>query len=89
MTSKEEFKAFAHAMVDYIIDYHDNIKSRPVLPKVTPGYLRPLVPEEAPEDPEHWEDIMKDLGIFQLPYYLGYRVLQKSWDSAFSKLSGN
>ena len=30
MTSKEEFRAFAHAMVDYIIDYHENIKSRSV-----------------------------------------------------------
>ncbi len=28
MTSKEEFRVFAHAMVDYIIDYHANIKSR-------------------------------------------------------------
>ena len=30
MTSKEEFRAFAHAMVDYIIDYHETIKSRSV-----------------------------------------------------------
>ena len=30
MTTTEEFKVFAHAMVDYIIDYHENIKSRSV-----------------------------------------------------------
>ena len=36
-------------MVDYIIDYHENIKDRPVLPTIKPGYLRPLIPEEAPE----------------------------------------
>ena len=35
MTSKEEFRAFGHAMIDYIIDYHENIKERPVLPKGT------------------------------------------------------
>ena len=28
MASKEEFRLFAHAMVDYIVDYHENIKSR-------------------------------------------------------------
>ena len=49
MTSKEEFRQFSHAMVDYIIDYHENIKDRPVLPSIKPGYLRPLIPEEAPE----------------------------------------
>ena len=49
MTSKEEFRQFSHAMVDYIIDYHENIKDRPVLPTIKPGYLRPLIPEEAPE----------------------------------------
>ncbi len=61
MTSKEEFRKFGHAMIDYIIDYHENISSRPVLPAVKPGYLRPLLPDEAPEDPEAWEAVMKDV----------------------------
>lgn len=67
MTSKEEFKAFAHAMVDYIIDYHENIKDRRVLPTVKPGYLRPLIPSEAPEDPETWEEVMKDIDRVIMP----------------------
>ena len=67
MSSKEEFRAFGHAMIDYIIDYHENIKERPVLPNVKPGYLRPLIPEEAPEEPEQWQDIMKDLEKVIMP----------------------
>jgi len=67
MTSKEEFRQFSHAMVDYIIDYHENIKDRPVLPTIKPGYLRPLIPEEAPEEPEQWQDVMKDLERVIMP----------------------
>ena len=67
MTSKEEFKAFAHAMVDYIVDYHENIKDRRVLPTVKPGYLRPLIPSEAPEEAETWTDVMADLDRVIMP----------------------
>ncbi|KAJ3087316.1 hypothetical protein HK102_011372 [Quaeritorhiza haematococci] len=31
-----------------------------VLSSVEPGYLRKLLPTEAPEDPEPWEDVQKD-----------------------------
>ena len=58
MTSTEEFKAFAHSMIDYIIDYHENIKTKRVVPTVKPGYLRPLIPSEAPEEAETWQDVM-------------------------------
>jgi aromatic-L-amino-acid decarboxylase len=65
--SKEEFCQFGHAMIDYIIDYHDNIGTRPVLPSVKPGYLRPLIPNEAPEEPEQWQDVMQDLERVIMP----------------------
>lgn len=34
---------------------------RPVVPSVKPGYLRPLVPEQAPEKAEHWTEVMADV----------------------------
>lgn len=39
MTSKEEFREFGHAMIDYVADYLDNIRDRKVLPDVKPGNL--------------------------------------------------
>lgn len=39
-------------MVDYVADYLENIRDRPVVPAVKPGYLKELIPEEAPEQPE-------------------------------------
>lgn len=38
-----------------------------MLPTVKPGYLRELIPEEAPEDGEKWEDIMKDIERVVMP----------------------
>lgn len=40
--------------------FHCNI-SRQVVPSVKPGYLRPLVPEQAPEQPEPWTAVMADI----------------------------
>ena len=55
MTSPEEFREFGKAMIDYVADYLENIRDRPVLPSVKPGYLQQLVPTEAPEQPEKWQ----------------------------------
>ena len=50
MTSADEFREFGKAMIDYVADYLENIRERPVLPNVRPGYLQQLVPTEAPEE---------------------------------------
>ena len=40
---------------------------RRVLPEVTPGYLRPLIPENAPEKPDNWTDVMADIERVIMP----------------------
>ena len=52
MTTASEFREFGKAMVDFVADYLENIRERPVLPAVKPGYLKEMLPEEAPADPE-------------------------------------
>ena len=37
------------------------------MPTVKPGYLRPLIPDEAPEDPENWQNVMNDLDRVIMP----------------------
>jgi hypothetical protein len=39
----------------------DTLESRRVTPSVEPGYLRELLPTEAPHDPEDWDAIMEDV----------------------------
>ncbi|XP_047000053.1 aromatic-L-amino-acid decarboxylase [Schistocerca americana] len=63
----EQFKEFATEMADYIANYLENIRERQVLPKVSPGYLRPLLPDEAPQKPEKWQDVMADVERIIMP----------------------
>jgi len=54
-------------MVDFIADYLTNIRTRRVFPNVKPGYMRPMIDEEAPEHGEPWEDIFKDVERVIMP----------------------
>lgn len=56
-----EFRKRGKEMVDYIADYMENIESRRVLPEVSPGYLRSMLPSSAPAKSEAWPDIMNDV----------------------------
>ena len=56
-----EFRKHGRDMVDYIVDYLDNIDSRRVTPNTEPGYLQNLIPSEPPNEPEEWDTIMDDV----------------------------
>lgn len=57
----------AHEMVEFIIDYVENIREREVLPRVKPGYLAPMVPDKAPYLRENWAKIMPDIERVIMP----------------------
>jgi glutamate/tyrosine decarboxylase-like PLP-dependent enzyme len=57
----EEFRTRGKEMVDYICQYMSNIESQRVHPDVETGYLRKLLPNEAPQEPEEWDNIMCDV----------------------------
>ncbi|KAF4519287.1 hypothetical protein B566_EDAN002177 [Ephemera danica] len=59
--NSQEFGEHGKAMVDYICQYLDTLGSRRVTPDVQPGYLRKLLPNQAPQKPEAWENIMADV----------------------------
>ncbi|XP_058799159.1 aromatic-L-amino-acid decarboxylase [Phymastichus coffea] len=61
------FKDFSKEMTEYIVNYLENIRERRVLPIVEPGYMKPLLPDEAPQHPENWQDIMGDLERVIMP----------------------
>ncbi|XP_078394753.1 aromatic-L-amino-acid decarboxylase isoform X2 [Cetorhinus maximus] len=63
----EEFRTRGKEMVDYITDYLKSIDQRPVYPTVQPGYLRPLIPDSAPLEPDSFEDLMKDVERVIMP----------------------
>ena len=57
----EAFRKHGKEMVDYICEYMNTIKNRRVTPSIEPGYLRHLLPDEPPQNPEEWDDIMSDV----------------------------
>lgn len=48
-------------MVDWICSYYGTVGQLPVRSQVQPGYLAPLLPEQAPETGESFEAVMKDV----------------------------
>jgi len=62
-----EFRVRGKEIVDYIADYLENIHKTRVTPDVEPGYLRELLPKEAPQRGEKWEDIFRDFETKILP----------------------
>ncbi|VTJ73729.1 Hypothetical predicted protein [Marmota monax] len=62
-----EFRRRGKEMVDYVADYLEGIEGCPIYPNVEPGYLQPLIPTEAPQEPEACEDIINDIEKIIMP----------------------
>jgi aromatic-L-amino-acid decarboxylase len=63
----EEFRAAAHRAVDWIGDYLDTIRERPVLSRVKPGDIRRSLPKVPPAQSERLEVIFEDFERLVLP----------------------
>ncbi len=63
----EEFRTYGHQLVDWIADYRARVAELPVMARTTPGAIRAQLPACAPEQPEHFEMILKDLERIVLP----------------------
>lgn len=63
----EEFRRCGKEMVDYVADYWASLEQKRSLSNVEPGYLRKSIPEEAPEEPEKWEDVLRDVDRVIMP----------------------
>jgi aromatic-L-amino-acid decarboxylase len=61
------FRAAAHAVVDRIADYLEQVEQLPVLPPIEPGSIAPLLPAHPPEQPEALEAILADVDRLVIP----------------------
>ncbi len=62
-----EFRRIGHQIIDWIADYMDDVESRPVRPRVTPGEIMDRLPDAAPEAPEPMDEILKDFQDIIMP----------------------
>nr|A0A2H5AIY0.1 RecName: Full=Tyrosine decarboxylase 1 [Narcissus pseudonarcissus]AUG71932.1 tyrosine decarboxylase 1 [Narcissus pseudonarcissus] len=57
----EEFRRQGHMVIDFLADYYQNVHKYPVRSQVEPGYLKKILPESAPNQPESLETILDDI----------------------------
>nr|XP_043886483.1 histidine decarboxylase isoform X1 [Solea senegalensis] len=85
----EEYNRRGKELVDYITQYLTSIRERRVIPDVKPGYMKELLPDAAPAEPEDWESIFNDIervimpGVvhWQSPHMHAYYPSLTSWPS--------
>jgi len=65
--SPDEFRRHGHALVDWIADYLATVGDRPVRSTVAPGEVRAGIPDRAPETPEPFDAVLRDLDEVVMP----------------------
>jgi aromatic-L-amino-acid decarboxylase len=63
----EEFRRYAHQVVDWIADYRKSVAERPVKSPVEPGWLLARLPEAPPREPQGFGRVLADLEEHLLP----------------------
>ena len=63
----DEFRRRGHEMVDWVADYLANVTEYPVNSPVEPGAVRAALPDRAPEHPEPFSDVVRDLDEILMP----------------------
>ncbi|CAF4047549.1 unnamed protein product [Rotaria sp. Silwood2] len=93
----DEFRQRGKEMIDFIADYLTNVRTRRVFPNVKPGYMRPMIDDEAPRQGESWDNIFNDIervimpGIthWQSPYMHAYFPALNSYPSLLGDMLAN
>jgi aromatic-L-amino-acid decarboxylase len=63
----EEFRKYAHRLVDWMAGYMENIENYPVKSPVKPGEIFKRLPDNPPLHPESFDSMMKDFEEIIMP----------------------
>jgi len=63
----DEFRRRGHEVVDWVADYMERVGEFHIASQVKPGEIRAQMPDAAPEAPEPFEALMRDLDEIVLP----------------------
>jgi aromatic-L-amino-acid/L-tryptophan decarboxylase len=62
-----DFRADGRAAVDWAADYLERVSELPVLAQVVPGDIKSRLPKTAPDEPEEFAAVLRDLDEILLP----------------------
>ncbi len=90
----EEFRKYAHLMVDWMADYLEQVEKFPVKSQVMPGDILKQLPDKAPEQGEDMESIFSDflkiilpgMTHWQSPNFFGYFPANSSYPSVLAEM---
>lgn len=63
----EQFRKYGHQLIDWIADYHSHPENFPVLSQRQPGDIQKQLPDEAPQQAESLDQILKDAEDIVVP----------------------
>jgi aromatic-L-amino-acid/L-tryptophan decarboxylase len=63
----DEFRRHGHEVVEWVADYMERVRELPIASSVQPGEIRGRLPEVAPEEPEAFGALLRDLDDVVLP----------------------
>ncbi len=94
MEHADEFRKYAHQLVDWIADYYENIEQYPVKSNLEPGMVFRQIPSSAPEQPEQADKLLSDFeniilpGIthWQSPNFFAYFPANSSYPSVLGEI---
>jgi aromatic-L-amino-acid/L-tryptophan decarboxylase len=61
------FRKDGEAALDWVADYLETVRERPVLSQVAPGDIRAALPPAPPDEPESFEAVLRDLDGVLMP----------------------
>src|SRR5512140_2939794 len=65
--SPDEFRQYAHELVDWMAGYMENVEKYPVKSPIRPGEIFNRLPDNPPSEPESFETLMKDFEEIIMP----------------------
>ncbi|HPT20920.1 MAG TPA: aminotransferase class I/II-fold pyridoxal phosphate-dependent enzyme [Bacteroidales bacterium] len=65
--SPDEFRKHAHALVEWMADYMENVEKFPVKSTVEPGDIFRKIPDTPPAQPEPFDSLMRDMDEIIMP----------------------
>lgn len=90
----DDLRRYGRQVIDWLADYLEHVEQFPVLSQVRPGEVRARLPGAAPQQPEPFKAVLRDLeeiilpGLthWQSPNFFGFFPSNHSWPSILGDL---
>lgn len=90
----DEFRRAGHQLIDWIVDYVENVESRPVSSDVAPGEVLAALPTSPPDSVDSFDTVLADvestivpaLTHWQHPNFFAYFPANSSYSSILAEL---